>query len=310
MENINILKLSLYQIQMFLSVAKSESITISAHSLHLSQSMLSKNIASIERELGLILFLREKGRLRLSPAGKVLQEELLVIPELVERALEKAYAQQAVQATPLRIGYPDSSSQEKFLLPSIANFKETIKEFKYNLEFYQFKDLPMELQRGNMDLIFTALFEEPSIQNTGMAYRVIARYPLTIHVTLDNPLAARDAVSIEDLSMMRLVMPSPRVVPNYYQNVILRLFEHASFIPKVSYFASSSDAVAANIVNDDEIFISDCNRKVEAFYGLKRIPILDTESGIILAWRKGSHPMVDAFAKNVIAYWDARNKSE
>lgn len=303
MENINILKLSLYQIQMFLSVAKSENITASAHSLHLSQSMLSKNISSIERELGLILFLRERGRLKLTPAGKIMQRELEVACEIIEQAIAKAAAQQAVEARPLRIGFPDSSSQEKYLLPSIADFKRAVGQFKYNLEFYQFKDLPIEIQRGNLDVIFTTLFEKDSIEGTGMDYAVIARYPLTIHVTPANPLAKKEVVTVENLAMMRLVMPSPRVVPSYYQNVILHIFKDAAVVPKVSYYASSSDAVAANIVNDDEVFISDSNRKVEPFYDLIRIPIANTESGIILAWRAGAHPLVDAFAKNTVTYW-------
>lgn len=306
MENINILKLSLYQIQMFLSVAKSESITISARNLHLSQSMLSKNIARIEEELGLILFWREKGRLKLTSAGRIMQNELSVAMNVIELGIEKAYAEQAVQTRPLRIGYPDSNDQFKCLLPSINNFKNIVESFRYNVEFYQFRDLPVETQRGNLDLIFSTLFEESSIKASGMEYELITKYPLTIHVIQNSPLAKKECVSIDELRMMRLVMPSPRVIPNYYENVILKLFKDGP-VPKVSYYANSSDAVAANIVNDDEIFISDCFRKVEDFYNLVRIPILNTESGMILAWRKGSHPLVDAFARNTIAYWKNHN---
>ena len=300
MENINILKLSLYQIQMFISVAKSENITMSAHNLHLSQSMLSKNIASIERELGLVLFLRVKGRLKLTPAGKVMLNELTVATEIIEQALLKASAAQAVMGRPLRIGYPESSNQENYLLPAIANYKKHNPDFTYNIEFYQFKDLPMEVQKGNLDLVFTTLFEESSIDSAGMKYCVISRYPLTVHVTRSNPLAGRDSVSISDISTMKIVMPSPRVVPNYYKNVILRLFEGNCTIPKVSYYASSSDAVAANIRNSDEVFISDHNRKVEAFYDLVRIPIRDTESGIVLVWKAGIDPTIEDFAAKTI----------
>ena len=306
MENINILKLSLYQIQMFLSVARSESITISARNLHLSQSMLSKNIARIEEELGLILFWREKGRLKLTSAGRIMQNELSVAMDIIELGIEKAYAEQAVQTRPLRIGYPDSNDQSKCLLPSVTNFRNITGDFRYNIEFYKFRDLPVEIQRGTLDLIFSTLFEERSIKASGMEYEIITRYPLTIHVTRESPLAGKDSVSIDELRTMRLVMPSPRVVPNYYENVILKLFQGGP-APKVSYYANSSDAVAANIVNADEIFISDCFRKVEEFYNLVRIPIRETESGMILAWKKGAHPLVDSFAENTIAYWKTHN---
>lgn len=303
MRQIDILKLSIYQIQMFLSVANSESITISSRNLHLSPSMLSKNISKIEDELGLILFLREKGRLRVTPAGKVLQRELSMAIEIIEQGIQKAQAQQAVKANPLRIGFPDSCSQNILLPRSIKDFKSKTEGFDYNVEFYQFRNLPVEIEHGNLDVIFTTLFEEPSIKEMGLKHEVILRYPLTIHVTEESPLAKQQTVSIDDLTSMRLVLPSPLVVPNYYEGVIRHLFRSRSAVPQISYFATSSDAVVANIKAPDEIFISDASRKVESFYELIRIPIEDTESGIILAWNPVSHPQAQRFAENTIRYW-------
>ena len=298
------MKISIYQMQMFLSVAKTESISVSARNLHLSPSMLSKNISKTEEELGIILFIRDKGRLRLTPAGKVLREEFSRAIETVQLGIQKARMEQAVVEKPLRIGYPDSSNQKKVLPLSLFDYKRKNPSFDYNVEFYQFKDLPVEIKQGNLDIIFTTLFEEKSVKDLGMKYEVIIKYPLTIHVTPENPLSKKREVTIDDLAEMKLVLPSPLVVPNYYENVIVKLFKDKPFMPSISYYAHSSDAVVANIKSADEVFISDMNRKVEDFYNLIRIPIKGTESGVILAWMPGSRPLVDDFAKNTIEFWE------
>ena len=303
MESINILKLSLYQIQMFLEVAKNESITLAAGKLHLSQPMLSKNIAAIERELGLILFIREKGRLKLAPAGKLMQRELDAAVELIERAIMRAHVIQTAGNAPLRIGFPDSMYQEKILLPSIADFRKRTDDFRYNVEFYQFRNLPSEVMCGNIDIIFTTLFELDSVADMGMEHKIALRYPLTAYVSQKSPLAGRKSVTTDELRSFRLVMPSLRVVPNYYKNVILKLFGSEKSMPQVGYYASSSDAVAANVVEDNDIFIADCARQVPDFHNLIGVPIEGTESGVVLAWRRGAHPYVDDFAENTISYW-------
>ena len=90
MKYFNMLDIKLSQIQIFLAAAQRESITKAAQYLHLSQSMVSKNIKYLEDTLGLYLFIRDKQHLRLTPAGRHLMEEFSDILALSQKALEKA----------------------------------------------------------------------------------------------------------------------------------------------------------------------------------------------------------------------------
>lgn len=78
MKYFNMLDIKLSQIQIFLAAAQRESITKAAQYLHLSQSMVSKNIKYLEDTLGLYLFIRDKQHLRLTPAGRHRWKEVLI----------------------------------------------------------------------------------------------------------------------------------------------------------------------------------------------------------------------------------------
>jgi len=60
------------QLRIFQAVAEEGSITRAAERLHRVPSNLSTRLKQLEEQLGVELFLRERQRLQLSPAGKVL----------------------------------------------------------------------------------------------------------------------------------------------------------------------------------------------------------------------------------------------
>lgn len=57
------------QLQIFLAAAESLSFTEAAQRCYIVQSAVSQQIASLEKELGAALFVREKRGLHLSPEG-------------------------------------------------------------------------------------------------------------------------------------------------------------------------------------------------------------------------------------------------
>lgn len=79
------------QLRCFVTVAQLENMSQAAELLHLSQSSLSKNIATLEEELGTQLFQRKGRSLTLNPAG----ERLLEYSTMALRELE--YAKEDMQ---------------------------------------------------------------------------------------------------------------------------------------------------------------------------------------------------------------------
>jgi DNA-binding transcriptional LysR family regulator len=67
-------------------VSKYLKYTEAAKSLYVSQHSLSKQIAMLEQEIGVPLFLRTRRNVHLTPAGTVLFKELRGITVLIEKS--------------------------------------------------------------------------------------------------------------------------------------------------------------------------------------------------------------------------------
>src|SRR5919201_7158914 len=64
--------MQLHQLRYFLAVAGTRHFTRAAASVHVAQPSLSKQIRTLERELGSPLFSRARGNVTLTPAGETL----------------------------------------------------------------------------------------------------------------------------------------------------------------------------------------------------------------------------------------------
>lgn len=78
------------QIKYFLTTAQYLNITKAAQKLYISQPALSKQLHTIEDELGMELFIKSGKKMQLSPAGKVLYEELRDFDKTYEGILRRA----------------------------------------------------------------------------------------------------------------------------------------------------------------------------------------------------------------------------
>lgn len=67
--------MSLAQLEYFIAVAEEQNLTRAAARLHISQPPLSRQIRSLEDELGVALFCRGTGGMRLLPDGEELLRE-------------------------------------------------------------------------------------------------------------------------------------------------------------------------------------------------------------------------------------------
>ena len=90
--------LSRTQLRQFLAVVDTGSFTRAAGSLNIAQPSLSAGIAELERQLGTRLFVRERRRIGLTPAGN----ELLPLARSIERTFHLAETQVGNLPVPLR----------------------------------------------------------------------------------------------------------------------------------------------------------------------------------------------------------------
>lgn len=78
------------QLRYFITVAEHLNFTKAANQLYVAQSAISQQIADLEDQVGVKLFIRNKRSVKLTPAGSVFLKEAIEIVEKTSGAIEKA----------------------------------------------------------------------------------------------------------------------------------------------------------------------------------------------------------------------------
>lgn len=86
----------------FLAAAKTLNFTKAAEQIHITQPVLSRQIAAMERELEVALFIRRNKSVFLTPAGAVVAEGLSQLMTEYDRLIEKAREIQEGYTEPMR----------------------------------------------------------------------------------------------------------------------------------------------------------------------------------------------------------------
>lgn len=285
MHNVDIRNVSLGQIMYFVKVAETLNISQSAEYFHLTQPVLSKKIASLEGQLDLQLFIRSNRIESLTPAGQYLYEQWKHIVSNLEETVQQAHILQTGHDKSLVIACMDSYRPELFLLPLLDAFHKKRPDVYMRVEADSVQDIRRLLQQKEADVIFSILydFEERNTEEI-----ICHRFGETTHCVCmknTNPLAQKKTLTVEDLRYSDFICISPQVLPEY-PKMLHDLCRPFGFVPNISSYVSSANSLTLNIYNDSEIFI--CDR----YYADRHkedhvlIPLENTRSSIIMAWRK------------------------
>ena len=93
------------QIKYFLTAARCLNFTEAARQLYISQPALSQQIAAMEKELNMQLFVRSKGKVFLTPAAVILMHDLPKYEKMYETILKNAQYANEGRSGVLRIGF-------------------------------------------------------------------------------------------------------------------------------------------------------------------------------------------------------------
>lgn len=150
--------MELRTLKYFITVAQQESFSRAAESLFVTQSSLSKQIASLEKELGITLFERHGRSITLSPAGEVLLEGAI---RLVEEEQElSSYVSKVGEKMPqynklilqLRDPVPENIDFCKILAKTVLEFKALYPSIRFEFRYDNNPAPIMNLSSAEADL--------------------------------------------------------------------------------------------------------------------------------------------------------------
>lgn len=188
-------------------LARTLNFNTAAEELHLSQSSLTRHIATLERELGFFLFRRSPTTL--TPEGRRFVAEV-----------EKIITEFDEVVTDCRARSRNAKEGLVLSMPVVSNsyWGDIFYESAYGMQarhpdmppprFCQERELTIEesVYTGAADV--GMVFREPQDMPEGFAYQRLMEFPLAVYFTKDSELRHLDTVTIDDIADRFLVRPT------------------------------------------------------------------------------------------------------
>lgn len=190
-------------LQYFLAVAREESITRAAEVLHITQPTLSRQLSQLEEELGTRLFERGTRHITLTSDGLLLRRRAEEISELVDKTRQELAFQDETLAGTIALGSGELEAVR--VLPQLFQaFRSLYPLVDYTLYSGTADDVKERMDRGLLD---AGILLEPVDVEKYEFIRLPVRERWVALMPAGDPLAAKSAVTVEDLAGRPLLLP-------------------------------------------------------------------------------------------------------
>ena len=227
------------QLKYFVTAAETLSFTEAGKRHFISQTAITQHIQSLEEQLNVKLFVREKKRVHLTPAGEIFYMEAKAILERTRIAVDRARNAADGISGSLRIGYVKGQGFSQ-ISPLIKKFYLHNPSVVFSLFRQAHLDLLMNLEHNRLDLVFNITYGNTDLN--GFSFKKISSDRLYAVLPPGHPYAQLSSIRRYDLRSEPFLLTKYYDDPaaKSYGNIIPDKFGESGFIPKVD--SRSSDA--------------------------------------------------------------------
>jgi DNA-binding transcriptional LysR family regulator len=233
----------------FFAISEFGSLSKAAEQLHVSQSTLTRQMQSLETEIGGQLLERGHSGVALTAAGHALLEGMRPVVARADIIISEARKLARGQSASVRIGYLMSAAGE-YLNPAIAALRRSHPETKVHLVDLSPGRQIAALRRGELDVL--VLGNINAAISREFFVRRIATFPVVVALPETHPLADHDEVALGDLRKEMFVGANPDDIPGF-NNWIIQLCRRAGFRPKFVENASGLTHTLSLLVAENAV---------------------------------------------------------
>jgi DNA-binding transcriptional LysR family regulator len=182
-------------LQYFLAVAREQSISGAAESLHISQPTLSRQIKDMEEELGKQLFIRGNRKITLTEEGMILRKRAEEIVELVKKTENEITLSDNSVGGEVYIGAGETDAV-RFIGRTAKKLGELYPDIHYHISSGDAVDMTEKLDKGLID--FAVLLEPVDISKYN-SVKLPIKDIWGVLMRKNSPLAVREYITPKDL---------------------------------------------------------------------------------------------------------------
>ncbi len=298
--------MNLLALKYFIAITEYSSFTKAAEHLYVTQPTLSRQIADLEEEFGVPLFVRSKRSLTLTPAGQICLEEAKEIVSRCDRLTERLkYAEHDVTGA-LSIGYLGGIEHDLLTEP-LRVLGADYPGLNIGLNRASLAELNHFLLSGKFDVIYTVATGLETVP--GVSYTKIAKNILQLVVPRTHPLARKNAVSVRELANEHFVLFERNSTPLTVDSVI-EMCLRSGFSPSVVYYARDPHTLMLMVSSGKGVAFLSSRMKVSAPEGVKFLDLVDCDLDfdLVLAYKTADqNPLIPLLVEKCTELYQRSN---
>src|SRR5512140_2061136 len=222
------------QVRTIIEIAKHNSFSRAAERLYRTQPAISKQVRSLEQELGQKLFDRAGKTVELTPAGRILLDHCVQLIELRRQAQEAIDRLRHVPRGKLAIGANEATSL--YVLPAVfAEFRRRYPEVRLRIHRNFTRKLVERVLANTLDFAVVSL----PVDGKDLTVLPMFRDELVVITPPKHPLAGHRSVTIEELAEARLIVPRTGRTRALFEKIFL----NRGLEPRISMELASVEAI-------------------------------------------------------------------
>ncbi|HEY5751849.1 MAG TPA: LysR family transcriptional regulator [Chthoniobacterales bacterium] len=274
----------------FFIVLEEGSLNRAATRLHITQPSLTRQMQSLESELGGPLLERQPSGVQPTALGQATLSLMRPFLEQYDAACADLRRRARGQRAELRIGYIGSAAHA-YLNPALTGLRHEYPEAKVKLLDLTPGEQIAALKKGEIDLALIG--QEGASLSRDFYTRKLATLGVCVVLPSDHPLAPRRELRPADLKHEVFIGAPDSEVPGRNQ-WIARLCRKAGFRPKFVADASSISEGFSLIASEGAVTLLPDYFAQTPPPGVKLVPLIDDAAtwDLLLLWQRGRPPAV------------------
>ena len=197
-------------LQYFLAIAKEETISNAAESLHITQPTLSRQMKGLEEQLGKQLFIRGNRKINLTEEGILLRQRAEEIISLVEKTESEIMHSDTTISGDIYIGSGETEGM-RILAKVIDTCHKEYPKIKFHLYSGNSQDVVEKIENGLID--FGVLIEPADISKYDFI-KIPVKDKWGVLMRKDSPIASLKSITADTLKKLPLICSSQEIVKN------------------------------------------------------------------------------------------------